>query len=585
MNQREMISKYVDSKELKFNPDLFIRNDMEIVEELKNTILSCERCNEYFEIRVLEFKVVDDYDDINKILCDYYNNLTKNKSKTKRKDNQYEYINLKESDVRLLIVKYYIRAKDGEDTLDVIIIVPRIVEKYYFRINGTMRSTLYQIVDGSTYNNATSNAKNPSITLKIIFMAARVYRYYIDLPLIEGGTIKAVHYSSRIFNKSVSALKYILAKYGYYGTMSFMGLEGIYLTDHNLRDENMYTIPCNEKIYVNVEKYLFDNNFVVQSFVATLFTGIIPGLKYEQVFDEKYWVRCLGADFNNIDAERLLTVINEGDITLTDPCVKGYSILDSFESIYDISTRKAIHLPEEEKKDMYCIFRWMLREFNNLRLKDNLNISIKKIRFAEYVASLYAMKVARGIYRVADSNKKATLSTIVKAIRTNPNYLPTAISRCKMVSYRNMVNDLDSLTALKFTFKGISGLGESSNNSVPLIYRSVHHSHLGHIDLDSSSDGNPGMTGTICPFAEIHDGFFTDYQEPNFWEEEFHKTVEAYRKTIGLKEVLTFEHKVLKKNNIAAMRIVNEVSDTMKQLINPIVYVNEGEIETISGGA
>ena len=216
-------------------------------------------------------------------------------------------------------------------------------------------------------------------------------------------------------------------------------------------------------------------------------------------------------------------------------------------------------------------------------LKDNLNISIKKIRFAEYVASLYAMKIARGIYRVADFNKKATLSTIRKAIRTNPNYLLTSISRCKMVPYRNMVSDLDSLTALKFTFKGISGLGESSSNSVPQIYRSIHPSHLGYIDLDSSSDTNPGMTGTICPFVELHDGFFIDFQEPNFWEEEFHKTVETYRKSIGLEEALIFENKVLKKNNIAAMKIAKEVTNTMERLINPIVYVNEDKDEYIIG--
>ena len=60
--------------------------------------------------------------------------------------------------------------RNAEDFIDVIIAVPRVVDKYYFDINGIMRSTLFQIVDGSTYNNGTSNAKVPSITLKIIFM-------------------------------------------------------------------------------------------------------------------------------------------------------------------------------------------------------------------------------------------------------------------------------------------------------------------------------------------------------------------------------------------------------------------------------
>lgn len=583
MNQRELIAKYVDSRNLHFNPKLFTRDDIVIIEELKNTILSCERCNEYFEIKVLNFTVVDDYDEINNILHKYYSNMTKNKSKTKKKDNPYDYINLNESDIRLLLVKYYIRAKDGEDTLDVIIAVPRIVERYYFRINGIMRSTLYQIVDGSTYNNnTTSNSKNPSVTLKIIFMAVRVYRWNTVLPLTNGETLKSVYYGSRIFNKFVPAIKYILAKYGYVGTIDFMGLQGIYLTDHEMSGDEFYTIKCNENIYINVIQYYFDNNPLIQSFISTLYYGIIPGLEYEEVFNSKYWVRSLGADFNSISQEKLLAIIRQDEDAVIDTYQKGLSVLSSFESIYDISTKKSIHLPEEYKKDMYCIFLWMLREFNNLRLKENLDISIKKIRFAEYVASLYAMKIARGIYRIADFNKKATLQTIRKAIRTNPNYLLMAISKCKMVSYRNMTSDMDSMLGLKFTFKGVSGLGENSNQSIPQIYRSIHPSHLGHIDLDSSSDGNPGMTGTICPFVELYDGFFTDYQEPNFWEEEFHNMVSEYEKLKGMEQALIFEEKVLNKNVDSSLKSIKEIYNSMEQLIEPIIFNdNKNEIFTI----
>ena len=548
---------------------------------LKNTILSCRRKNEYFEIDVLDFKVIDDYEEINRILFEYYNNGAHNKSKSKKKDNPYEYINLNDSAIRLLIVNYYIRAKDGEDTLQVIIAVPRIVDKYYFKINGIMRSTLYQIVDGSTYNNATSNAKNPSVTLKIIFMAVRVYRWYADLMCTNGVALKATYYNSRIFNKTVPAFKYILAKYGYIGALDFLKIQGIYITREEPHDGDMYTVQCSDDIYVNVAKYLFDNDLVVQSFFATLCKAIVNGMGYETVFDPTFWVRSLGADFNSIDHEKLLLILKHEDNTITDTIDKGYSILDSFETIYDISTKNSLRLPEEDKADMYCVFRWMLREFNKLRLKDNLDISVKKIRFAEYVASLYAMKIARGIYRVADFNKRATLQTIRKAIRTNPNFLLTAITKCRMVSYRNMVSDMDAMMALKFTYKGVSGLGESSNQSIPEIYRSIHTSHIGHVDLDSSSDGNPGMTGTICPFVNLHDGFFTDYQEPNFWEQEFETTVNQYTQLSGMKEALIFEQKVLGKDVEKEVNLIDEVRANMQQLIKPIVYANEGEIFVI----
>ena len=43
-----------------------------------------ERDNEYFTIKVDSYRVVDDYDEINKILYNYYEDLTRNKTKAKK---------------------------------------------------------------------------------------------------------------------------------------------------------------------------------------------------------------------------------------------------------------------------------------------------------------------------------------------------------------------------------------------------------------------------------------------------------------------------------------------------------------------
>ena len=227
---------------------------------------------------------------------------------------------------------------------------------------------------------------------------------------------------------------------------------------------------------------------------------------------------------------------------------------------------------------MYHIIRWLIREFNNLKAKDNLDVSIKKIRFSEYIASIYAMKVARGIYRVADLNSKITSSSIKRAIRTDPMYLVNMIAKSNLVSYRNMVSDMDSMLALKFTYKGIAGLGESNNNSIPDIVRYIHPSHLGRLDLDSSSDSNPGITGTINPFAQIYDGYFSDYQEPNFWEGKFKQTLDEYRRLSGVKQAIVFKKEVLGIEDEERETIVDESMAAMKQLINPYWYANTGEI-------
>ena len=578
MNQREMISNFIKENRPPFNPTFFQRNEDEIISELMNVIHSCERNNEYFAIKVESYRIVDDYDEINRILFNYYDELTKNKSKSKKRDNQYEYINLNESCIRLLIVKYYIRDRKEEDYLDVIIAIPRIIDKYYFKINGIMRSTLFQIVDGSTYNNGTSNAKTPSITLKIIFMAARVSRWYHKLKTTSGEELKLIYYYSRIFNKGIGAAKYIFAKYGFYGALKFFGLDGcVFLTKNDPNNEDMYTFKAGDDVYISTPKYIMDKNALLQSIVATIEKSIIPGIPFEAFFTNEFWARSLGIEFSGGGNERLISIYESDDLQTTDVLEKGYSILDSFESIYDISTRESIKLPDEDKETTYHILRWIMREFNSLRMKDNLDISCKKIRFAEYIASLYAFKIAKGIYRVSDMSKKATILSIRKAIRTDPNFLLVAITKSKMVSYRNMVSDMDSMQALKFTYKGISGLGENSNQSIPDIYRSIHPSHIGRVDLDSSSDGNPGITGTICPYANVYDGFFDEYQEPNEWEKEFFETMEEYKKAMKLKDALIFEEKILGKDKTEEIAVTSEIIASMQQIIKPAIYANDGE--------
>lgn len=586
-NARELISDFIKDSRAPFNPIFFNRNEDNIVKELMNVIYSCERENPYFTIKVHSYRVVDNYDEINNILYNYYEDFNRNKNKKKKRDNQYEYINIKESAIRLLIVTYYVTDCHGtpespnEEYIDTIIAIPRIVDKYYFKINGIMRSALFQIVDGSTYNNGTSNAKVPSITFKQVFMAARVTRYFeTSIKPTTGEEMKLTYYHSRIFNKGIAAAKYILAKFGYYGTLDFLGINGaVYLSDYDPKNEDMYTFTPSKGIYISSPKMIFDKNPLIQSFIVTLYKNIVPGLPYEILFTNEYWVRSLGAEFGSHCNEKIYQFYSPDENDAADPLEKGYSILSSFESIYDISTRNSIRLPEEDKATTYHIFRWIMREFNNLRIKDNLDINYKRIRFAEYIASLYAFKIVKGIYRVSDMNKKAGIINIKKAIRTDPNYLLNALATSRMVPYRNMVSDMDSMQALKFTYKGIAGLGEGSNNSIPEIYRSIYPSHIGKVDLDSSSDGNPGITGTICPYAPIYEGgFFEDYQEPNTWDKEFFAAMDSYRKTINSRDAMIFESQMTGKDLTNEINETNEVIATMQNIIQPVINADEGEI-------
>lgn len=573
MNQQEVIARFIEADRMKMNDELFERSDEKIMQQLMDAIRSCERKGTYFSIEVKGFTVVDDYAEINNILYNYYERAYRNKTKAKKKDNRYDYINLNESDIRLLIIHYKIADKETSQNLDVIVAVPRIIDKYYIRIDGIMRSTLFQVVDGSTYNNSTSMSKAPSVTMKLVFMAVRIFRKYVDLPLEDGDIIKAVYYTAFSFNKTVGAFKYILAKFGLNQTMEMYGLNYIMIRDQPIPDSRWYNFKKADNLYVCVPRVIFDQDLVTQSLVSTIFLYIYPQIPIYEFYSMTYWVRSIGADFNRVSEDKFVEIFTSEDKSMVpDTLDKGYNILDSFETIYDRCTYNALKLDENTKENMYNILMWMLREFNNLRMKDNLDISIKRVRFDEYVASLYIMKIAKGIYRVADMNKRVTVESIIRAIKTDPLYLLKSIVMSKMISYRNMVTDMDSLQALKFTYKGVSGLGEGSNKSIPDIYRSIHPSHLGRVDLDASSDGNPGITGTLNPFMEMHDGYFSDYQEPMTWEDSYAQTVSEFQKVNKLIDAIVFQDNLLGTDNSKEVEVLGEISQAMQQIINPIVF-------------
>lgn len=562
-DQRYFIHEYNDQHRERFNDDLFYRNENDIIEELKKVILSCQR-DRFFTIKVLEFKVIDNYEEMINILYEYQENLYKN-NKRKKRDNQFEHINLKDSDMKLLIIRYYIKAKNEEETIDVYLCIPRIVNKYYFRISGILYSAMYQIVDGSTYNNSGStNAKRTSVITLKSFMPIRIYRNFIKLETHDCQEIECPIYNANIFSKSIPALKYIFAKYGLYAGLSFIGVNCITITDKLIDDDNYYHFIKNGGIFINVPKIVFDNDVMTQNVVSTLYRCI--GTDYNRIFADDFWKESLGGDFGP----------NTPD--------NGIALLDSLESIYDISTRESIRLPIEQKRTVYDILKWMMKEFNELKLKDNLDVGYKKIRFAEYISSLYSMKLCNGLYRISRKVKDITTKSIKKVIMIPPMYLLSSISRCPLVNYRDLVNDLDSTTALKYSIKGVSGLGEKNNKSVPRDFRFVNPTQLGRYDLDSSHKSDPGMSGDLVPFVKLYNGkYFSDYEEPNFWEESFSKLMDEYKSLVGLKEIITFRKNILNMEvDKEEENILDDNINTVKQLMNPIRFVvNQNTVETI----
>jgi hypothetical protein len=244
------------------------------------------------------------------------------------------------------------------ENMEVLIAVPRFVRKYYFRLNGNYYTTVFQIVDGSTYNNSTaSQSKVDTVTMKTMFMPIRVFRSFNSLIDLNTNTeVKAIEYQSIIFNNTVNVIYYILAAYGLYGTNQFLEIGCVSLTPYQVTDPNYYCFSKNNLVYISCPRYIFDNDHVVQSYVATLYDGISKEATINDAFDQRYWLRNLGIAFKNATVE------------------KGLFVLDSIDGIYDDITKDKVHLPMCDKENIYCILRWIIREFSNLRSKENTDV-------------------------------------------------------------------------------------------------------------------------------------------------------------------------------------------------------------------
>lgn len=586
---RKFMNDFNNTHRPQFNPEWFKRNDDDIINGMKQIILSYER-DKYFVIKVLGFDVIKDVHSIRQILFDYYNSKTKNGKKI---DNEYENINLRDSDIMLLRVRYLIKlnipessihidSKTGnpeitEGEVEALIMLPRYVNKYYFRILGNYYIPIFQIVDGSTYNNATSNrVKVQSITLKTNFMPIKLYKEFYELTDINSNSpIRSVLFTSYIFSKKTDAIKFLLGRYGFYGALEFLELKGIYVHPENVSlDPNIYYTfkERNNKLMVSVIKSLFDKDLTTQSFVCTILKNSKRLESIDDIYDPRYWVKNLGADFQSATLE------------------KGISVLDSLESIYDIKIKQTIRLPIEDKADTYRILRWMIREFGNLQnTKDNLDISIKRPRLAdEYLPAIYAMKISRGLYRISDKGKNITFKDVVRVVDTAPNYVLNNIRMANLINYVDLVNDNDAELALSFTYKGISGLGNqgTTRSAVPIVYRAIHPSQLGRLDLDSSSSSDPGLTGIICPMSKTYDGSFSDYEEPNSWRDNYQQCLNELSNLYNITQAIDIKKKLGLSYDYVKDDIVRETIESYQKIVpiiddngDPIVIETEEDCE------
>lgn len=566
-NQRSFIAVYNETHRAHFNEDLFRRDVSDIIECLKNIILSAQR-DQFFKIEVTGFREITSYAEVQERLRE----LESNSNNKRKRFNEYDYINLKPSSVMLLEVFYHLETEEEKCDTSVIIQVPIVVDKYYFRINGCKYSAMYQIVDASTYNNTSmGSAKVPAVFMKSAFSRTVVHRMDKKLTTINKETIPCTQFVCDIFANKISAEKFILCKFGLNRGIEFLNLHDIGYTKiegPEVLDEKYYYFPTEiTGICVYCPKYLYDNNYMYQSVCYCLVKSATQGYSWADLYTEDYWLEAQGAELK------------------TRTKFKGLSFRESFEVSIDNNTYDHLRVTDEYKKrDAYTVLRWILQNHSALLLKDNTNIAAKRVRFGEYIAVHYARKLANNIKRVANAANKVSMKKLKQIIGIKHHYLIDQLkSSCTLVTYNNMVNDDDAIVPLSYSFKGISGIGENKTSAVQTKYKLVNPSHLGRLDMTDSSNSDPGMSGTLVPYAKLYEGgYFSDFHEPCKGRDELDKLYEEYKQMNSIVEVEFAKSAMLGRTNSDTMIELTSYKELMESISNAALKLNDPIVDVVN---
>ncbi|MBW4875140.1 MAG: hypothetical protein KZY55_13870, partial [Paeniclostridium sp.] len=273
---------------------------------------------------------------------------------------------------------------------------------------------------------------------------------------------------------------------------------------------------------ISVIKYFLDNDNFIQSVVSNLIEMLSDSKLSEdyQIDDRDFWAEQLG---------RYYTSAKEDTKRIT----KAKEIINSFTAISTNLYKANLKLDEINKSDTFAILRWIMQNFTQLKLKDSLDLKNKRIRLNEYIADYFSQYVNSKLHRFLANGSSQTYAKELQNLFKYPNNIiikKLMYTKSPLLRYDNSVNDMDFFTAFKYSIKGPSSINSGSSRT-PISLMSIHHSHLGRIDLNSSSASDPGVTGYFTPFAKVIDGkFFDTTEEPQDWIVNFCKMYSNYFK-------------------------------------------------------
>lgn len=375
--------------------------------------------------------------------------------------------------------------------------IPKLLNKTFYVNNDVRYYPIYQLVSKCAHP-----VKN-GITIRSLSMAITIEKlpptHYTDVndnvfmlePLILKG-----------FHRKVNPLLYYLAKLNLPDTLKFFDVDKVFRVDtcdDTPKFESYETaFKVNKGVHFIAKTELLSHPYY--SRVAAMVLEALSAARYEEdVYDNECWKKTLGKNFT-------------GNPTAFS--TKADATLMSFVRLVDASAQKYLYMPEEDKESTFTLIRWLIRNYDELYKIDDSALNNKRVRILEYMLFPFRIYMSKQVFRVL--NTPRITEAVVKRMFNSIGVMDVAKQMITndLLRYYNATNEINLYNChLKYTFRGMQSLTRRTKNTL----RDVQPSYVGRLSLVASSAGDPGMTGTITPFAKIDKGLFTDTSLCSNW--------------------------------------------------------------------
>lgn len=437
---RHYIKDYVSEFDKELNIPLMNKEaDRPLVEYVMDAFKSLEIVK---NIKILKFEYTEKESEID------INDFIFKRDKKKRKKDRVDYKFVNDDRYGCLTVHIQITVEETDQkTLEKTvrqkiikkkILIPLQDDDGYYFIKGKKYYIIYQLVDKSTYTSSSS------VTLKSLMPVAvkrnsirteNLVKGIAEKKDVNGTEYLLPVYNVFVFRKEIPVVL-LFAANGMDWALSFLGVDNILHFVENLdnadHDKNLY-FQISSKCFIEINKELFLKYPYIQSIVGAFLFVSTNRFTVQDMYDKEIWIRKLS---NNNSVE------------------KGNDILTFCNRLLDETTRKTLMLNDYNKDDIYCLLRWIMQNFNDLRMKDNLALENKRLRCNEYVASLLTMEFSKRLNRIITLGSKATLQDYQDMFKFSGEILIQKMHSSGILRFDDTINDLDFFSHYKYTTKG-----------------------------------------------------------------------------------------------------------------------------------